>query len=156
MNFLEAKNYIQGCVNNWESLKSQFEGKERQLLEQSYLVVANASGQVNLSEFNPENIALHHSSLFIPTDATLDFMKLVKKKVSLLNEIEKLQRSVYWMSEQIGRRNKELLQIGAFTIEVRFNQLDYKLIHKLKQSEIVDKDKTDMSNASIRVVLKGE
>jgi len=156
MNFLEAKNYIKNCEQNWESLKNQFNGRERQLLNDAYLVISYDFGQFNLSEFRVEDIALHHSSLLIETDFNLEFVKLVKKRDLLMGQIKGFQdRDVLQhITRQIERINTGVLQLNEFRVEARFTQLKFDLIQKLKDSEFVDKSKTDMSLVSIRVVLR--
>ena len=99
---------------------------------------------------------MHHSSLLIETDFNLEFVKLVKKRDLLMGQIKGFQdRDVLQhITRQIERINTGVLQLNEFRVEARFTQLKFDLIQKLKDSEFVDKSKTDMSLVSIRVVLR--
>lgn len=155
MRWFEAKKVIKGCVENWQALKRQFNGKEREIVEQAYLVVSYSAGQIELSGLTLEAIALNHPKLLAQTYFNLNFVNLVKKKIWLMNQNQKYQRDLEWIETKIKNINMNLIELSPFTVEVRFKQLNFELIRKLKESELCDKSKTDMSNASIRVVLKG-
>lgn len=154
MNFSEALKHIDKCRRGWEALKTQFTGGERKLLEDSYLVIAYPRGQLLPAEFTPEFVAEKHRDLFGSSPPNIDFLKILNRRRAILGEIESLKKDLYWINSQIGRRNISLLEVNDFNVEVRFNNLDFDLIQKLKESEFSDKEKTDMSKASIRVVLK--
>lgn len=155
MKWLEAKKFIRGCVENWQTLKQQFNGKERKIVEQDYLVLDYSDDQIELSGLTLDNIALFHQGLLAKTYTNANFIRLVKRKIELMNQIEKNQKILEWTEKQIKNINMNLIELNPFTVELRFGQLDFDLIQKLKDSEYCDKQNTDMSRISIRVALKG-
>lgn len=154
MTWFEAKKYINSCKLSWQTLKQEFNGKEREILEQAYLVVDYHTGQIELSKLTLEGIALCHSHLLKQGY----FIGLVKKKIWLIEQNQKhqngkFQKDLEWTERQI-KNMEPRIELNPFTIEVRFQQLNFGLIQKLKQSEYCDKANTEMSKVSIRVALK--
>ena len=155
MTWFETKRYIDSCKLSWQILKQEFNGKEREILEQAYLVVNYSAGQIELSRLTLEAIALHHSHLLKQSY----FIELVKKKIWLRDQNQKhqngkLQRDLEWTEAQIKKINVSMVELNPFTVEVRFKQLNFGLIQRLKKSKFVDQSKIDMTKVSIKVVLK--
>jgi hypothetical protein len=154
MRWSEAEKFIKGCVENWQALKQKFNGKEREILEKTYLVVDYSGGQIELSGLTLDNIALSHQGLFAKTYANANFIRLVKRKIELMNQIEKAQKILEWTEKQIKNSNTDLIELIPFRVEVRFKQLNFDLIQSLKDSVYCDKQNTDMTRVSIKVALK--
>lgn len=156
MTWAETKKFVRGCVENWKTLtlKSQFNGKDREILEKTYLVLDYSDGQIELSGLTLDNIALNHQGLLAKTYANANLIRLVRRKIELVNQIEKTRKILEWTIRQIEKSNTELIELNPFTVELRFKQLNFELIQRLKQSEYCDKANTDMSRVSIRVALK--
>jgi hypothetical protein len=154
MKWLDAKKFINGSVKNWQILKEQFNGKEREILESAYLVVSYSAGQIELSALTPEAIALNHPKLLAQTCFNVNFVNLMKKKAWLMNHSQKNQKALGWIETKIRNINMDMIEIVPVTVELRFRQLNFYLIQRLKDSEYCDKANTDMSKVSIRVVLK--
>lgn len=154
MKWLEAKKSIRGCVENWQILNQQFNSEEREILESAYLVVSYSAGQIELSGLTPEAIALNHPNLLAQTYFNVNFVNLVKKKAWLMNHSQKNQKALEWTEAKIKNINMDSIELNPFTVQLRFRQLNFELIRKLKESELCDKSKTDMTNVSIKVVLK--
>lgn len=55
--------------------------------------------------------------------------------------------------EQFEELVRELSYDGGVRVELRFNSLDYDLIHQLQSDGLVDRDLTPQTRASIRIVL---
>jgi len=155
MTWFNAKRYIESCVESWQVLKAQFDGKEREILEKkSYLVIDYHTGQIELSRLTLEAIALHHPHLLKQSY----FIELVKKKVWLRDQNQKhqngkLQKDLEWTEARIKTMEPKI-ELNPFTIEVRFQQLNFGLIQRLKKSKFVDRSKIDITKVSIKVVLK--
>lgn len=155
MTWFEAKRYINSCKLSWQILKQEFNGKEREILEQAYLVVDYHAGQIELSKLTLECIALHHSHLLRQSY----FIGIVKKKIWLIEQNQKhqngkFQKDLEWIERHI-KNVEPKIELNSFTIEVRFQQLNFELIQKLKNSDHCDKTRTEMSRINIRVILKG-
>ena len=155
MRWFEAKKVIRGCLQSWQNLKQQFNGKEREIIEKAYLILDYSDGQIELSGLTLDKIALNHHGLLIKTYANANFIRLLKRKIELMNQVEKTQKILEWTIKQIKNANTELIELNPFTVEIRFKQLNFELIQKIKQSKYCDKQNTDMSRVSIRVALKG-
>ncbi|MFH1798304.1 MAG: hypothetical protein ABH844_03010 [Candidatus Omnitrophota bacterium] len=158
MTWAETKKFVRGCVENWKTLtlKSQFNGKDREILEKTYLVLDYSDGQIELSGLTLDNIALNHQGLLAKTYANASFIRLVKKKIELNQQMNKTRKILEWTIKQIKNANTELLELNPFTVEVRFKQLNFDLIQRLKYSEHCDRQNTEMGRISIKVALKGK
>lgn len=99
---------------------------------------------------------MNHPNLLAQTYINVNFVNLVKKKAWLTSHSQKNQKALEWTGAKIKSINMDLIEIVPFAVEIRFRQLNFELIRKLKESELCDKSRTNMTNASIRVVLKGD
>ena len=78
--------------------------------------------------------------------ALLDFLKSPPSKEA--SETEKKR----W-SEQLQQLASRLRYHGDCRVEIRFDHLDYALIRQLQSDELVDRELTPQTAASIRIVL---
>lgn len=80
-------------------------------------------------------------------------------KTQTLELIKKLKPKESTMPEQIRLKDKlkelaeDLEFDGSVRVELRFHVLDYDLIWKLQSDDLVDRELTPQTRASIRIVL---
>ena len=134
----------------WSELKKEYDGKMKKFLDKSYMVVAYYPGQVELDE-SPLSIAQNNKKFLVEDKRGEEFIKLA-------GEYKKAD----WKGDA-GQKDKLAKRIAVFDIsqlsviehrfELRFPTVAIDLIQELKASKYCNKELTDMSKASIRVVL---
>ena len=113
-----------------------------------YLVLSLPSGQTGLDS-SPAQILKEFPAVVVDDAAKTSALNL---QSSLTDETT---------SSEVERRSKEKLDQVAtllnfdekFQVEIRFNDLNYDLIWKLQLDELVDRNLTPQTKASIRIVL---
>ena len=154
MNLLQVKNYVQKCKKSFEKVKTLFSVDERGVLDGAYFVVCFGEKQLEVSELSPENIGTNFCGVLSNSSSKDWLVRLVRKKAWIQKQIDQLQKDLVSVKKQLANANEEWLWLKEFTVELRFKQLDYGLIQKLKRSSITDRDKTEMSRASIKIIVK--
>ncbi|MCK5605608.1 hypothetical protein KAR91_27185 [Candidatus Pacearchaeota archaeon] len=154
MNLSQDKHYIQRCVASFEKIKSRFSREERGVLDKAYLVVCCEGNQLEISMLNPESLGKNYCSLLSNCSSKDWLVRLVRKKSWIQKQISELQKDLVYVNRQVSNVSEDRLWLKDFTVELRFGQLDFDLIEKLKHTEITDKKRTMMSRASIRIIIK--
>ncbi|RLI97080.1 MAG: hypothetical protein DRO96_01575 [Candidatus Aenigmatarchaeota archaeon] len=154
MNLVQAKQYIKQCSESLDAVRKKFSFDEQKVLDQAYLVVCFGSTQVELRELSPECLSQDHQEVLVNSSSKNWLVRLVRRKAWIQKQIESLQKDLVSVNRQLTNANENWIFLRDFTLELRFTQLDFGLIQKLKRSPIADREKTDMSRASIRIILK--
>lgn len=148
MNWNEFVEEKKSYKKAWELLKEGFSGDERKFLDRSYLVAATRTDgyeQVHFDFSDPGHVAKDCPGFFAQ-DRNYD------QFINLLKRYEK--SSDKDAAEKIREFDTSRLNVRPFTVEVRFPTVKMDIIKKVKRSGYCDRDLTDMSDASINVVLK--
>ena len=116
----------------------------------AYLVFFLPLGQVNI-EASPKQILSDFPEMVVDNKAKNDGLRLISE----IKKAEKQERS-----SEVDRLNK---QFDLFVpqirydenvrVEIRFKDLKFKLVWALQADELVDRDLTLQTKASIRIVL---
>jgi hypothetical protein len=114
----------------------------------AYLVYSSTAGQAMLGG-SPAMILDEFPAMIFEDDNKTQALPLLERsKIDSLPSSEKMQV------------NKELAKIGRLfkfdgqsQVEMRFSELNYKLIWQLQTDELVDRQLTPQTKASIRIVM---
>ena len=167
--FLEFERQRKFWSSLWQATKArQSDPVLLKFMNQSYLVLmfpAENCGayEVPLTQMsfddNPYKIALDHPDFFIASSASRKLISLAGR-FNALDEIPTLKLSEAQVSEK-ERLNKEILRFDLSGLrvipsqaEIRFPTMDMDAIRAIKYTLCCDVVRTDMSDVSIRVVLK--
>ena len=114
----------------------------------AYLVLSLRDGQTKPDGELAESIREFHSLLLDGTakTKTLELIKKLKPKESTKPEQIRLK-------DELKELGKALEFDGSVQVELRFHDLDYDLIWKLQSDDLVDRELTPQTRASIRIVL---
>lgn len=114
----------------------------------AYLVLSLRGGQTKLDSELADSIREFPSLLLDGTakTKTLELIKKLKPKESTKPEQIQLKAELKEMA-------KDLEFDGSVQVEVRFHDLDYDLIWKLQSDDLVDRELTPQTRASINIVL---
>lgn len=155
MNWLEAKQHIKGCIGSFEKLKNCFSGEERKILEKTYVVLNfNGKGQTNLPR-DMDSLLLNIDIAIVACKNNGSFLYFLKKRQEIKNKIASLESYLRYLEKRINDAIIEgKIEVSPFTVEIRFEELNFDVIQKIKQTDFCDREKTDMSKTSIRIVLK--
>ena len=117
----------------------------------AYLVLSLPSGQTGV-ESSPAQILRNFPAMVIDDDTKtsalniLSRLKILDWKAITGPEPERLK-------EQLDRLAPQLKYDEKCQVEIRFNDLTYDLIWKLQKDDLVDRDLTPQTKASICIVL---
>lgn len=153
MNLSEAKIYVRRCKESFEKFKARFSREERKVLDGAKLVVCVGCEQIELNELYPKELGMNHQKCLAHSSTKKWLMHLVNQQACIENQIEQLNKDLSYVKRQIYHVSEHRLELHPFTAQLRFETLDFALIDKLKNSEISDKQHTNMSRASIRIIL---
>ena len=114
----------------------------------AYLVYSSTAGQAMLGGSPAQILDEFPAMIFDDANKTQALPLLERSKIDSLPSKEKM------------RVNEELAKIGRLfkfdaqsQVELRFSELNYKLIWQLQTDELVDRQLTPQTKASIRIVL---
>ena len=112
------------------------------------LVFSSPAGQTSIS--SPPTQILDEFPAMIIDDAskTQALPLLDRSKAENLPATEKLR-----LNEELGKLGRRFHFDGECRVELRFQELNYDLIWKLQADELVDRNLTPQTKASIRIVL---
>ena len=88
-------------------------------------------------------------SLLVDSPAKTKMLELIKK----LKPKESTKPEQIQLKAKLKEMAKDLEFDGSVQVELRFHELDYDLIWKLQSNELVDRELTPRTRASIRIVL---
>ncbi|MBU0478733.1 hypothetical protein KKC91_09225 [bacterium] len=150
MDYQESELQIKGAVKDFMKLRESF---NHEVLEDSYLVLDYGKGQIPLSKLGLAEMGFHEA-LLVKNERGKYLINLAQKRGVVEYQIQELKKILDGIDRRISKVNVIGLELNPFTIEVRFRTLNSELIQKIKQSEFCDSEKTDMSLASIRIILR--
>ncbi|MGD1086808.1 MAG: hypothetical protein ABSA47_18890 [Verrucomicrobiota bacterium] len=117
----------------------------------SFLVLSLPGGQTGINS-SPTQILREFPAMVVDDTAktsALDLLarlKILDWKAATGPETERLK-------EQLDRLGPQLKYDEHCQVEIRFNDLTYDLVWKLQKDDLVDRDLTPQTKASIRIVL---
>jgi hypothetical protein len=113
-----------------------------------YLVIALAGGQTGIGSSEKE-ILKECPTLAVNNQAKADLVAFLKiKEPKDASDAEKKR-----LKEQYQHLAEALSFNGNHQVEIRFSSLSYELVWQLQSDELVDRDLTPQTQASIRIVL---
>ncbi len=114
----------------------------------AYLVLSLRGGQTKLDGELTDSIR-EFPSLLVDSTAKTKTLELIKK----LKPKESTKPEQIQLKEEIKKLAKDLEFDGSVQVELRFHDLDYDLIWKLQSDDLVDREFTPQTRASIRIVV---
>ena len=135
----------------WQALKDEFAGEVRKYLDRSTLAVDYGKGCFECSMNGLLSLAVEHPDFFVKDKKGFELLAIAKQYIDAKNKDPKAKNAAMHKAKIFDTKH---LQIVDNNGEVRFPGLRIDFIQKIKQSRHVDHGMTDMSKASIRVVLK--
>ena len=114
----------------------------------AYLVLSLRNGQTKLDGKLADSIR-EFPSLLLDSTAKTKILELIKK----LKPKEATKPKQIQLKAELKDLAKDLEFDGSVQVELRFHDLDYDLVWKLQSDELVDRELTPQSRASIRIVL---
>ena len=150
----------------WEAMKEEFNGDARAFLNGSRLVITygpDMAGQIDYGSTDIYSIAIDDPDFLIKDVAGSKLISLAKQYKSAKDSIPTLRsKAVRELTKQLISRltwrlegfDRQCLNVVENQVEVRFPTLKMDFIQQIKKSKYCDKELTDMSRGSIRVVLK--
>lgn len=114
----------------------------------AYLVLSLRDGQTKLDGELADSIR-EFPSLLLDSTAKTKILELIKK----LKPKEATKPKQIQLKAELKDLAKDLEFDGSVQVELRFHDLDYDLVWKLQSDELVDRELTPQSRASIRIVL---
>jgi hypothetical protein len=114
----------------------------------AYLVLSLRGGQAKLDSELADSI-LEFPSLLLDNTVKTKTLELIKK----LKPKESTKPEQIRLKDEIKELAKALEFDGSVQVELRFHDLDYDLIWKLQSDDLVDRELTPQTKASINIVL---
>ena len=114
----------------------------------AYLVLSLRGGQTKLDNELADSIR-EFTSLLLDKPAKTKTLELIKK----LKPKESTKPEQIRLKDELKELGKALEFDGSVQVELRFHNLDYDLIWKLQSDDLVDRELTPQTRASIRIVL---
>ena len=114
----------------------------------AYLVLSLRGGQTKLDNELVDSIR-EFPSLLLDNPAKTKALELIKK----LKPKESTKPKQIQLKAELKDLAKDLEFDGSVQVELRFHDLDYNLIWKLQSDDLVDRDLTPQTRASINIVL---
>ncbi len=114
----------------------------------AYLVLSSRGGQTKLDSELVDSIR-EFPSLLLDNTAKTKTLELIKK----LKPKESTKPEQIQLKDELKELAGDLEFDGSIQAELRFHDLDYDLIWKLQTDDLVDRELTPQTRASIRIVL---
>ena len=114
----------------------------------AYLVLSSRIGQTK-PDSDLADLILEFPSLLLDSTAKTKTLGLIKK----MKPKESTKPDQIQLKDAFKERVQDLEFDGSVQVEIRFHDLDYDLIWKLQSDELVDRELTPQTRASIRIVL---
>lgn len=169
MKWNELLGQIEIARQNWEIIRSDTgtEKEAQAFLKDSYLVLSNILSQADMSNFEGEVYRgeVIKYNFLKNTPANNEFIRLSQAVKSIQNHLKGLfQGTAEYKKAQatLNAAEKNLKGFDFSTleflddimVELRFPTLKIEIIQKIKTHSLVDAEQTNLSKASIRVVIK--
>ena len=150
----------------WDAMKKEFNGDMREFLNSVCLVIAYGTNMVSQMDYKIADIysiAVDNPDFFVKDDVGNRLTRLARQhkvaKDSILTlrseDMRKLTaQSISRLTRRLETFDTQCLNVVENQVEVRFPTLKMDFIQQIKKSKYCDKELTDMSRGSIRVVLK--
>ena len=137
----------------WQELKDEFEDEVRKYLDRSNLVISYGKWQYPYNTNDVLSVAIDYPDFFVKDKAGHEIIDIAKQyKDAKERDSEEKNKAICKAHEF----DLEHLYVVDNTGEIRFPELRIDFIQKIKQSRHVDHGMTNMSKASINVVLRVE
>lgn len=134
--------------------------KDRHPGLKGYLVLCAPSGQIDIDVDLPRmledlpDLFLDNAVKTQARDLVRELRLVEKKKDEAETEQRPaLQKRIEVLNECIRNMSRNFAVNGSCPIEIRFHHLNYPLIWKLQADDLIDRELTPQSRASIRIVL---
>lgn len=114
----------------------------------AYLVYSSTAGQAMLGGSPAQILDEFPAMIFDDTYKTQAMPLLERSKIDSLPSREKMR-----VNEELAKIGRLFKFDGQSQVELRFSELNYKLIWQLQTDELVDRQLTPRTKASIRIVL---
>jgi hypothetical protein len=117
----------------------------------SYLVFSLSGGQTGINS-SPMQILREFPAMVVDDGnktAALDLLSRLEKSGSDATVVPGIAR----LKDQMDQLAAQLKYDEKCQVEIRFNDLSFDLIWKLQKDELVDRDLTPRTKASIRIIL---
>ena len=135
----------------WQALKDELEGEIKEYINRSKLVIDYEQWQHPYNFNDVLSIAVDYPNFLVKDKAGAEIIDIAKRyKNAKEKDKEEKKKAV----REAHEFDVERLYVIDNTGEIRFPELRIDFIQKIKHSCHVDHEMTDMSKASIRVVLK--
>lgn len=157
MDYKGFLNYLENCRELWRVFSKSFESETvNAYLKKSYPVLYCAPWQIPLDDAKPYSMAVLSPNFLKSNRHLSEYIRLIRnyedaKKASGDSLSDKKLSD---LSDKLKKYDLNQLEFQEYTLEIRFPTMKMGLIQEIKKSPLVDKEKTDTSMASIRVVLK--
>ena len=135
----------------WQALKDELDGEVRKYLDRSTLAIDYGKGCFEYRIDDLLSLAVEHPDFFVKDKKGFELLAIAKEYIDAKDKDPKAKNTAIRKAEKFDTKH---LYISDNNGEVRFPGLRIDFIQKIKQSRHVDHGMTDMSKASIRVVLK--
>jgi hypothetical protein len=144
--------------DTFQKMQKEFDEETAKYLKKAYIVIVCFSDgvftQIPFNVNDAYTIALDYSPILVPTAESVAYISLVKEHDKVKEDKDK--KPAEKVREKIEKFKVEKLDVQKFRVEVRFPYVDMEYIQRVKTSEFCDRELTEMSRASINVVLKRE
>ena len=114
----------------------------------AYLVYSATAGQAMLGGSPSQILDEFPAMIFDDANKALALPLLERSKIESLPAGEKMR-----VNEELAKIGRLFKFDGQSQVELRFSELNYKLIWQLQTDELVDRQLTPQTKASIRIVL---
>ncbi|MCX6901630.1 MAG: hypothetical protein NT105_23365 [Verrucomicrobia bacterium] len=117
----------------------------------AYLVLSLPGGQVDIDS-SPREILAELSRMVVDDAAKAGALELMSR-LERLEWQAKAEPEKERLAKQLDQLALRLRYDAKCQVEIRFKDLNYELIWKLQQDDLVDRNLTPQTKASIRIVL---
>lgn len=114
----------------------------------AYLVLSLLGGQTNI-ESSPENMLTEFPGMVVDDEDKTRMQAFLRNP---LPKDAKKSEKERWL-KKLQELSVTLKYVGKIQVEICFKELNYELIWKLQSDDLVNRDLTPQTKASIRIVL---
>lgn len=151
MDWVEFLKKREAYKATWKKLRAEFSGDIRNYLENSYLIVVYAGYKdMPFELYEPLSIALQFPDFIIKDENSVYLLDIAGRYKASKHDDQRKQR----IMKEVEKIDTVLLAVVDFQVEIRFSFLKFDYIQRIKQSAYCNTQLTDMSQLSIRVVIK--
>jgi hypothetical protein len=149
----DFRNIQEGYARNWKLLKEESDDDMRDFLNRAYLVIVYGEYREDMS-FNKGDaraVVTDNPGFFVKDKYSAAFLEMGAKARVYRDKKADPPEGFY---DKFAGFDSGPIGIVPFVVEVRFPTVRIEAIQRVKNSQYCDRTLTDMSRASIRVVLK--